>query len=736
MTDLGSRISALSPAKRTALLERLAQRNRAGADPTAALPTLVPGGPSDEPFGLTAFQEASLGARGGRVDLTATGANLCVELAGEGVDPGPLVRALDGAVQRLVACHSSLRLRVLTDGRQALPDQAAPFALDVHDLRGTAAAEAEVRLDELRRGQRLARGDPGRWPLFDLVVVLLDGQRARVLVRLDELVADAVSFQIVLRDLFRLLERPELPLTPLSCSFRDYVHGLDALGRGELFRRAEAYWRERVPRLPPPLALPQEKPVGPRMRSEMPTFGGVVLDSGRWQWLRGRAARAGLTPTGAVVASFIEVVRAWSRQPELTVSLVTSFRLPMHPDVAAMTGDFNSLVLLGVAPGDGAFVERARRVQRQMSSDVEHLYYPGARALRDWRRVRRCGSRLVSPVLVNSQIEYSHAGYEAQALDRFDAAVAGGKLALADMRFSVPGVLLEPVFAVAADGSLESYWYGVAEAFPDGMIADLFEAHARLLGALADGDDAWSRAPGGFVSPEQLTRRSAAAPRRVGRRFDELPCQVPGEVFDDGAPTGLVGRYRPDGSVDVLGPPAALLDVNGYRVWARDLEARLASHPGVTDAVVATRATRLGAEVVAWVARGETQVGDDDLRAIAITDLPCCFAPAVIVQLAGMPRRTDGTIDRERLPPVPPSAEDPSLHPAVVAAWTEVLGAPPAGADDELFACGGTSLDAARLIARIELVGGVALPTDVLTSGTTAGALSASVRRFGRGGRP
>ncbi|HEU4423588.1 MAG TPA: Pls/PosA family non-ribosomal peptide synthetase, partial [Pilimelia sp.] len=72
-----------------------------------------------------------------------------------------------------------------------------------------------------------------------------------------------------------------------------------------------------------------------------------------------------------------------------------------------------------------------------------------------------------------------------------------------------------------------------------------------------------------------------------------------------------------------------------------------------------------------------------------------------------LPTRTSGKVDRAALPwPLPDLGAGPRTELAGTQAWlaelwSEVLGVPPAGPDDDFFACGGSSLGAARLVSLI-----------------------------------
>ena len=147
-----------------------------------------------------------------------------------------------------------------------------------------------------------------------------------------------------------LYDDPEAALPPLELSFRDYV--LAEAGAAETPRatqRSREYWLERLadaaagapscrwPASPASLrAAALRAPDGPaRARAA-----GSASRRARPQ--------AGLTPPAVLLAAFAEVLAAWSKSPRFTLNLTLFNRLPLHPQVDELVGDFTSLTLLAV----------------------------------------------------------------------------------------------------------------------------------------------------------------------------------------------------------------------------------------------------------------------------------------------------------------------------------------------------------------------------------------------------
>lgn len=138
----------------------------------------------------------------------------------------------------------------------------------------------------------------------------------------------------------------------------------------------------------------------------------------------------------------------------------------------------------------------------------------------------------------------------------------------------------------------------------------------------------------------------------------------------------------------------------GRRLELGEVEAQLSAVAGVRAAAAAVQSTAAGNKVLVGYVVGD--VNPVHVRAAVAELLPDGLAPVVVV-LEEMPTTRSGKIDRKALPWPPADAAgpiDPSLSGA--AAWlarrfTDQLGPVAIGLDTDFFACGGSSLAAAKL---------------------------------------
>ncbi|MEY9840405.1 non-ribosomal peptide synthetase-like protein [Streptacidiphilus sp. EB103A] len=180
--------------------------------------------------------------------------------------------------------------------------------------------------------------------------------------------------------------------------------------------------------------------------------------------------------------------------------------------------------------------------------------------------------------------------------------------------------------------------------------------------------------------------------------------------------SGDLVRAERDG-LAFVGRADEQVKLGGRRIELGELDAALAALPGVRAAAAAVRETAAGGQMLVGYLVPETRPSpeNDDrsgtggldlapLRRLLRQRLPAALVP-VLAELAELPTRTSGKVDRKALPwPLPRAGEpdpDAALHGTaarLARQWRDLLGVAP-DADSDFFALGGTSLSAARLVS-------------------------------------
>ncbi|MEW1569301.1 amino acid adenylation domain-containing protein [Streptomyces sp. NPDC093509] len=188
--------------------------------------------------------------------------------------------------------------------------------------------------------------------------------------------------------------------------------------------------------------------------------------------------------------------------------------------------------------------------------------------------------------------------------------------------------------------------------------------------------------------------------------------------------TGDLARRRRDGQLEFLGRADEQVKIRGFRVEPGEVEAALASCPGVRQAVVAVRPGEDGEKRLVGYAVGE--VTAPELRTRLIGLLPDYLVPAHLVVVEELPLTANGKVDYTALPtPIPAGVGGrPPRTPQeeiLAGLFAELLGLDTVAADAGFFDLGGHSLLATRLVSRIRTALGVELPLrDVFQAQTVA----------------
>jgi amino acid adenylation domain-containing protein len=192
---------------------------------------------------------------------------------------------------------------------------------------------------------------------------------------------------------------------------------------------------------------------------------------------------------------------------------------------------------------------------------------------------------------------------------------------------------------------------------------------------------------------------------------------------------------RPDGGFKYLGRIDHQVKLRGYRLELGEIEAILAQHPAIGQAVVLIREDSPGDQrVVAYlVPRLEQLPAPTELRHFLQQKLPDYMIPTAWVSLQALPLTPNGKIDRKVLPApeakpkrefVPPQTPTEKILATI---WAEVLGFDSIGRDDNFFELGGHSLLATRIISRLYTQLQVKLPLIRLFEAPTIADLAARV---------
>ncbi|MGY1934118.1 AMP-binding protein [Nocardia gipuzkoensis] len=458
-------------ANKPAVLEHLARDQAVisvAADPAAA----------HDPFPLTPVQQAYLIGRDPTYPFGGVACASYLEVRYDGVEPESVERAWNALVRR----HGMLRATVHSDGYQRVAASVPHYEIPVTDVRGHDSADVDAVLDRQRDDLLGPAGATDTWPLFAVRVTRTD-TACIVHLLIELLVVDAASMQLLLAELDELVQTggDDAALRPApEIGFRDYLLGVQQLRSGSRYQRDREYWQARIDTLPAAPELPTRASDDGSAADADPGFDRLNhwLPASVLAGLARTAAPHGLTPSGAILAAYAEAIGRWSRKRQFTLNLPVFNRLPAHPDIGAVLGDFTSVELLGIDLDEqDTFVERARGITAQLFTDLDHRSFDGVEVLSEL--TRRAGNPVLMPVVFTSTLGSDDAG--ARALR--------GRIRRGITR--TPQVWLD-CQVTQYDGGLMIAWDVRRGVLAGDTAAEAFAAFVQLLTRLADTPETWT----------------------------------------------------------------------------------------------------------------------------------------------------------------------------------------------------------------------------------------------------
>jgi yersiniabactin nonribosomal peptide synthetase len=540
VTELGAHLESSSAAPLTAPLPELARHPEARW----------------EPFPLTEVQQAYWLGRDAAFDL----GNVATHAYFEFERPESDLSRVEAAWQALIERHDMLRATVRSDGTQAAAPETPPYRIEAADLRALPPAEVEASI--LRTREEMAHQvlDPQKWPLFCIRASLLPGGALRLHLSFDMLIVDASSLLLLIQEWTALLAGGALP--PLELTFRDYVLAERELASHPVYRDARDYWLRRLHSLPAapdlPLCCKPQEVVKPRFVRRS-----YRLVPARWQLLRQRALAAELTPSAVLLSAYAETLARFSRSARFTLNLTLFQRLPLHPQVDRIVGDFTSVLLLEVEVARRRpFHERAKALQQSLAEALDHRHYGGISLLRELSRLAEDRTRAAAPVVFTSALPLQSRSGSAKQQDGAAGSSVEllGKLVYSLAQTSQVWLDLQ---VLENEGALWLTWDAVEELFAPELLDEMFAAYVEAVRALADSDAGWLDAPGdgsarGAASTAPLlaagsSRSRAQVPYVAPRTPTESSLAALWEKVLGGGPYGAEDDFLIAGGDSLLG---------------------------------------------------------------------------------------------------------------------------------------------------------------------------------------
>ncbi|MEJ6472768.1 amino acid adenylation domain-containing protein [Pseudoalteromonas piscicida] len=460
-----------------------------------------------EAFSLTPVQESYWMGREANISLGKVATSAYVELQFTSSTQKLDMNRVNWVVNTLIRRHPMLRMQLTPDGKQLVLPSVPEYKLAHQNI---SSSEHPAFL-QWRESMRSADFDVLSWPLFDIRCSQFDAHTAVLHLKVDLLLLDYWSGQVILREFAQLYFEPEEQLPELSAQFGDYIDYLNRKKDSEQYIASKQYWLDRLDKLPEAPSLPmkshdEDSHSGMFIRREH------IVAKHRWQNVVAKANSLGVTPSCMLMALFTAVLGRWTQQSAMTINLTLFDRPAIHPQINDVVGDFTSLLPLAVELGKNSLEHHARSIQQQLFEDLENRHFSGVEVIRE--RIKTAGiSGAIFPVVFTN-----HLGM-AKSLASDQAALHEQVLVQTYRESKSSQVWLDHVVG-DAEGGVSLVWNTLDALFPDNMMAELFDCYTQYVDHMVDNLAAW-----GNKIEVALPEKSTAIISRANDTVVEYECK-------------------------------------------------------------------------------------------------------------------------------------------------------------------------------------------------------------------
>ncbi|MBW7477363.1 non-ribosomal peptide synthase/polyketide synthase [Paenibacillus oenotherae] len=202
--------------------------------------------------------------------------------------------------------------------------------------------------------------------------------------------------------------------------------------------------------------------------------------------------------------------------------------------------------------------------------------------------------------------------------------------------------------------------------------------------------------------------------------------------------TGDIGRYLPDGTIELSGRKDTQLKILGYRVELGEVEACIRKLPGISDAAVVGFDLDASPYLCGYYVSTET-IESSEIRQMLALVLPSYMIPAFLMGVVSIPLTLNGKVDKSALPMPQGGGTDNTfvaprtlLESRLADMWKSVLGIEQVSVKDHFFELGGHSLKATTLVARMFKELQVNMPLRTIFQAPTLEELAGKVANMAR----
>jgi len=290
------------------------------------------------------------------------------------------VPALESALEEIVRRHETLRTSF--PDRNGVPCQSiAEFerqALPIEDLRDLPPDQREASSEQHLDTALHTPFDLQAGPLFRSRLLLMEPDRALLIVSMHHIIADGTSVSIFANELGRLYRRfatgqgevlPDLPV-----QYRDFTYWQRSVFDDERLAEQIDYWRDRLDQAPALTTFPTDlkRPPHQSYRGGVERF---ELDGPLVERLRRLSSDQGTTLYTTLLAAFAVLVSKYSRQQDVVIGTPVANR--PREEIQSLIGFFaNTLPLRLDLDGTSTFHEFVGQTSQVLSEALDNQDLP------------------------------------------------------------------------------------------------------------------------------------------------------------------------------------------------------------------------------------------------------------------------------------------------------------------------------------------------------------------------
>ena len=423
----------------------------------------------DNTFPLTPIQSAYLVGSMDSFEYGGVSSHIYMELDYPHLDK----EKVEHVWMSLISRHEMLRTTMNQSGYQSVLEEIPRLEIYHEDLTTNGVDDCN-RLNTIRQELGNRRYSPDCWPLFDIALSKrLQGTTMHV--SFDFLIVDWASIWILIQEFEVLYFNENVTLPENDFTFKEYVKLEEARRYQNKYKEDSDYWLNRVMDFPTSPTLPK-LPLVQDEKSFERYF--IQLKKDDWDKLKVSISNKGKTATSVLFTLYSQCLAKWSVNKHFIINLILLNRLPVHPNVNRIVGDFTSINLTEVDFSNTrtSFMSDVNDVQQQLFRDLDHSSFSGVEVLRELTR-KKGQAHAFMPFVFTSAINLVDSQGQIGKINEYGIS-------------QTPQVFID-CQVMNDDNGLRVNWDVRKGVFPPNLIHDMFSSFETALLRLVHDDKAW-----------------------------------------------------------------------------------------------------------------------------------------------------------------------------------------------------------------------------------------------------